>query len=53
MNEVAPNRKSELVELADLKDSIPAAARTKIEEVEKLSRAWDLLDKLYGDKSEL
>ena len=45
--------KPEHLELAALKDSLPMLAKNQLSEVDSLSKAWEILTGLYGDKKEI
>ena len=51
--EVAPERKPEVLELNSLKDQVPDLTKNKLHEVKKLDQAWSILDEFYGQKSEI
>ncbi len=51
--EVSPGGLPELIELNHLKASVPPAARDRLYEIETLSEAWSILDKVYGKEFDL
>ena len=53
LKEVAPERKLEIWELNALKDQIPSIGKNKLHKIIKLDVAWKILDKLYGQASEI
>ena len=53
MKEVVPERKPQALELAALRESIPATVKNKITEVETLKEAWNIMDLHFGDKREV
>ena len=53
LKEVVPERKPEALELAALRESIPATIRSKITEVDTIKEAWNMMDLHFGDKREV
>merc|ERR1711867_28512 len=51
--EVSPGGLPEIIELNHLKDSVPATAKDRLYEVESMSEAWSILDKVYGKEFDL
>ena len=51
--EVSPGGLPELIELNHLKDSVPSTARDILYEIETLTEAWSILDKIYGKEFDL
>ena len=52
-NKVVPERKPPALELAALREVVPALAKAKIADVTTMSEAWKLLDLDYGDLQEV
>ena len=51
--EVVPKRRPPALELAALRDSIPALAKVKIVTAVNMTEAWKLLDLNYGNLQEV
>merc|ERR1711942_336975 len=52
-DEVVPERKPVTLELAALREAVPAITKAKITDVSTLSEAWKVLDMEYGDIEEI
>ena len=52
-NEVVPERKPPALELAALRESVPAIAKAKIADASTMNKAWKLLDLDYGNLQEV
>ena len=51
--EVVPERKPVALELAALREAVPAIAKGKIVEISTVTEAWKLLDLEYGDVQDI
>ena len=51
--EVVPERKPPALELAALRDAVPALAKAKITDISTMSDAWKILDMDYGNLQEV
>ena len=52
-NKVVPERKPPALELATLRESVPALAKAKIADASTMNKAWKLLDLDYGNLQEV
>merc|ERR1712240_697958 len=51
--EVSPGGLPELIEINHLKDSVPVTAKDRLYEVETMTEAWNILDRVYGKEFDL
>merc|ERR1712030_293438 len=52
-DEVVPERKPVVLELAALREAVPVIAKAKITDVSTVTEAWKVLDMEYGDVQEI
>ncbi len=50
---MSPGGLPELIKLNHLKASVPPSARDRLYEIETLTEAWSILDKIYGKEFDL
>ena len=52
-NQISPELQLESHEVFNLKDNLPLAAKNKLIDIESLAECWQILDREYGNSSEI